>query len=119
MRAFYQDVYHAVVLLSVAVAVAACATLGLPEAKTFNERIAVEISSVTAVRDTALTLLKAKKITPDDAQNVQDQANTVRAGLDITRTLGGTNPAAAELRLDAARATIKGLTLYLESRKGG
>jgi hypothetical protein len=111
-----KKIYHSATLLFAATLVG-CAALGLPKAETFNQRLAVSISTVAEARNTALVLLKAKKISPDDAQNVQDQANGVRAGLEIARSLARTNPAAAELRLDAARAAIAGLQAYLASRE--
>lgn len=95
----------------------ACAQLGLPTPQTFEERLTVGISSVTAARQTALTLLQANKISADDAQNVQDQADNVRQALDIARSLKAANLSAAEDKLSAAISALNVLNTYLARRQ--
>lgn len=95
----------------------ACAQLGLPTATTFNEKLAAGYSSVTAVRSSATTLLVAKKISSDDAQNIQTQADTARAGLDVARTISKTDQTAANARLTAIRTVLTALSTYLASRQ--
>lgn len=94
---------------------ASCASLPTPD--TFNERLAVAISAVTAVRTTTTALLQAKKITPDDAQNVQDGANTARAGIEVARTMAKVNVAAADNRLTAVSTALTALNAYLATRQ--
>ena len=93
-----------------------CAQLGVPTADTFNQKLAVAIGSVTAVRETATTLLKAQKISADDAQNIQDGANLGRTGIEVARTLSKVNMAAAEGKLTAVTTSLAALQTYLASR---
>lgn len=97
--------------------VCACANLGVSTPDTLNEKIAVAISAVTAVRSTATALVQAKKITADDAQNVQDGADNARKGIEVARTLGRINMAAADSKLSAVTASIRALNDYLAARK--
>jgi outer membrane protein TolC len=95
----------------------ACAALGLPTAQTFNEKLAVGYGTVTAVRNSATTLVMAGKITPDDAQNVQTQADTARAALDVARTAyraGDTT--GATTKLDTTATVLRALQAYLASK---
>lgn len=96
----------------------ACAQLGIPTATTFNERLAVAYSSVTQVRQSAATMLKAKQITADDGQSVLTATDAARAGLDVARTLATTDLKAADNRLTAARAALTALSTYLSTRGG-
>ena len=104
--------YLLVLLLTLA---AACAQLGLPTPQTFSERLAVGYVAVTAIRDSATKLLVAKKISADDAQNVQNQADNARAGLDIARKLADVD--AANAKLASVQAALVGLQSYLAARK--
>ena len=105
--------YAAILVLTL---LAACAgNLPLPE--TFNARLAVAVSSVTAVRTTTTTLLQAKKIDAADAQNVQETANVARTGLDVARGLAKVNLQSAEGKLSAVNVTIKSLQDYLITKE--
>lgn len=83
----------------------------------FNSKLAVAISTVTAVRQTATTLVTAKKISPDDGQNVQTTADTARAGIEVARTLAKVNLVAADSKLTAVATTLEALQNYLNARK--
>lgn len=102
--------------LSALILVSGCAQLGVPPAQTFNENLVVGVASVTAVRTTATTLLQAGKISPDDAQNVQDQANNARSGLDLARAIARTNPQGAADKLSAVSAVLQTLQGYLATK---
>lgn len=95
----------------------ACAFLGVPTAKSFNERLAVGYSTVTTVRQTATTLVQDDVISPNDAANVQQQADNARAGLDIASTLKGVDLEAADARLLASLQILHALEDYLRSRQ--
>ena len=95
----------------------ACAYLGQPTPETFNERAAAAYASVTAVRQTALTLLQTGNITPADAQNVQEGADNAREGIDVARSIAVTNPGQAENRLTAAVVALNALNAYLASQQ--
>jgi hypothetical protein len=96
--------------------IAACQSLGLQSPKTFNEKAAVAISSVTAVRQSAITLLTANKITAADAQNIQDQANNARAGIEVAVAINETDPAAAENRISAVLVGLNAISAYLTAK---
>jgi hypothetical protein len=95
----------------------ACAQLGVPTPQNTEERIVVTISAVTAARETATTLLTAKKISADDAQNVQQQADNLRAGAQIARSMLATDPAAADAKLQQTRAALLALQAYLSAKR--
>lgn len=103
-------------LFFIAAMLSACAQIGLPTAETFNERLAVGYATVTTVRQSATTLLVAKKITAADGQNVLDQTDNARAGLDVARTLSKIDLKAADAKLTAIRTILTGLQTYLASR---
>lgn len=95
------------------VILAACASLGMPTPKTFNERLAAGYVSVTGVRTSALTLLNGGVIRSDDAQNVQKQADVAREGLDVARTLPSLE---AESKLSATLLVLQAAQSYLCSK---
>lgn len=96
------------------IVLAACQTL-IP--KTFNERLATGYVTVTTVRQTTTSLLVARKISADDAQNVQNQANLAREGLDLAQKLNETIPMAAEDKLSATLVILQSLESYLAAKK--
>lgn len=95
---------------------AACAAIGAPEPQTFNQKVAVGIASVTTVRQSATVLLNAGKISVDDAKNVQAQADTAMAGITIARSVGHTDQAAGQTKLNAALTILQALDAYLKSK---
>lgn len=105
-----------IALTSVAVFVGGCSSLGLPTAKTFNERLAVGYGTVTAVRNTAATMLVAREITPQDARQVQQHADMARSGLNVAADLQLTDVPAAEQRLSTSLQILKGLQDYLATK---
>lgn len=95
----------------------ACAALGFPTAETFNQKLAVGYGTVTAIRNSAATLVAAGKITPDDAQNVQTQADTARSALDLARTAyKAGDTAGAATKLDTTATVLRALQAYLASK---
>lgn len=96
---------------------AGCQLLGVPTPETFSERLAVGYSTTTTVRQTTLTMLQARKLTPDDAENIQQQADNARAGLDIARTMRGVDLQAADARLTATLTGLTALEAYLRARE--
>lgn len=99
-----------------ALGLVACQQLGVPSPETFNQKLAVAYTSVTAVRTTATQLLAARKISPDDAENVNASADVARAGLDVARRTS--DPAAANAKLTAAVAALTALQTYLATKGG-
>lgn len=94
-----------------------CAALGLPSPQSFNERLAVGYASVTSARETATSLLNAGKISVGDAENVLEQTDNARAGLDIAREVHATAPDAANAKLTAVLTALKALEAYLGSQR--
>jgi hypothetical protein len=92
---------------------AACASIGAPTPQTFNERLAAGYTTVTGVRQAATVLLTSQRITAADAQNVQNQADTARAGLDVAKSMSGTNLPAADTKLTATLTVLQALQAYL------
>lgn len=110
-----------------------CASLGLPVAQSFNERLASGYTTVTAVREATSAWVdgqvRAAQAEPDqakrdallkavkaDAQNIQAQADQAREGLDIARSLSDLNFEAAEERLVSTLRILEALQTYLEGR---
>jgi hypothetical protein len=109
----------ALLLMCSAALIAGCQQLGLAQPQTLNEKIAVTVASVTAVRQSTATLLQAGKISPADAQNVQTQADNVVAAAQIARTIAPTDPSAADAKLQSAIQILTALQTYLASKQGG
>lgn len=104
--------------MALAIALVACAGLGIPDTDTFNKKAAVAITSVEAVRQTAFVMLTAGKISSMDAQNVQNQADNARAGIEIARQMSASTPdlPAANARLTVAITTLTALQQYLDTK---
>jgi hypothetical protein len=111
MKARYAPFYGLLFVL-----LTACATIGVEAPKTFNEKLGAGYATVTAVRDTTGTLLTANKLSADDAQNVQAQADNARTGLDLARQIHATNPSGGDAKLDAVVTGLTALQAYLNSR---
>lgn len=97
--------------------ISGCATVSAPAPQTLSQRLAVTITAVTAVRQTTLALLQAKKITPEDAENIQTQADTVMTGAKVVQTLAAFDPPAAEAKLVSTRSVLVALQSYLAIRE--
>lgn len=104
-------------LLSTLAVLSACSALGVPTPQTTEERIVVTMSTVTGVREASLALLTAKKITAADAQNIQQQADNVRAGTVIAQAMLATDPTAADAKLQQTRAMLIALQAYLATKE--
>jgi hypothetical protein len=112
----YLDPFGRLLLAAVIVFLSACASMGVPSPQNFGEQLAVGISTVTEVRNSAGTLLVAKKISADDAQNVQTQADNARAALDVARSMRATDPGGAQTKLTTTITILQGLKAYLATR---
>lgn len=108
---------QAVFLAFVCAVLVACA--GMPSSPdTFNKKLAVAVASVTTVRETAETLLRANKITVGDAKNIQAQADVAREGLNVARSMSGTDLASASGRLEAVSVALQAAQTYLLTKQG-
>jgi hypothetical protein len=95
---------------------AACNQLGLPTAQTFEERLTAGYASVEAINKGAKSLLDAKKISSNDAENILDQTRNARVGLDIVRAMAKTDPSSADAKLNAVRAGLTAAQAYLTAK---
>lgn len=93
--------------------VSACASIGLSTTPSFNEGMAIGLTTVTTVRTTATTLLNAKKLSADDGDNVLKTTDAARTGLDVARRLSATDLKSAQGKLDAVRAVLTAQQAYL------
>lgn len=94
-----------------------CAAFGVPTAETLPSRVAVGIIAVTEVRNQTLFLARAGKLSKEDAENLQKQADNVRAGLEVARTLFITDPAGADAKLQQTRMVLVALQQYLLAKE--
>jgi hypothetical protein len=99
--------------------VVGCAQMGVASPNTFNEKLAVAVAANTEVRSTAAVLLQAGKISAEDAKNVLAQTDVARQGLDVARSMAGTDLSTATSRLEATTAALKALQTYLTLKQGG
>jgi hypothetical protein len=97
-------------------ALTGCAALGVEKPQNFEERLAGGYATVSAIRASGQQLALAGKIGKADAQDIQAQADTARAALDITAQIHDTDPTAAENRLNATIIALTALQAYLASK---
>lgn len=98
--------------------VVGCAALGSATPDTFNQKLAVSVATVSEVRNTAATLLTAKKISVADAVNVQAAADVAREGLTVARSMSSTDLNQASTRLELVNASLRTLQAYLLTKQG-
>lgn len=96
----------------------ACAQLGLVAPQTLDQRIVAGYITVKGVLDTSLVLLKAKKISPEDAKGIIAQADLAKESLDLARELMLIDTSASENKAVMALNIITALEAYLEKKKG-
>ena len=97
--------------------VTACAPIGVSTPQSFDERLAAGVATVSAVRTTTTALLREERISADDAQRVQAQADNAREGLEEARKLHASDPDGGSARLASARSDLQALQMYLNSRR--
>jgi hypothetical protein len=99
-----------------AIALASCAAFDV-KPQTFNEGVAACLSSATSARTLSFALLSADKISANDAENANKQADVLREGCDVADALKGSDIKSAQGKLDATRTALGALRGYLESRQ--
>jgi len=93
--------------------IAGCAALGTPTPQTTNEKLAAGYVTVTTVRHMTMAAVETRRISPDDAQNVNKQCDNVREGLDLVRSLKGVD---AEDKLTSTLIVLTELQKYVNSK---
>jgi hypothetical protein len=96
----------------------AFALIGCATPQTFNQRLLVGYETVAETRTQTATLLNGRLISSADAENVQQQANLAREGLDIAKGMRSTQPQAAEQKLSSMQTVISALKAYLMLKEG-
>lgn len=113
--------------------VAGCSVLGLQTKGGFNDRLAGGYSTVTAMYEVISARIDSKvrvaEMEPDetrraelakaikaDAQNLKDQVDEAKEGLDVVQTLRGVDFEVAEERLASTLKILEALQQYLEGR---
>lgn len=104
-------------LLAIAL-IAGCAAIGLAPADTFNKKIALAYLGDTGVLQSDHTLFAAGKITKEDEANIEKQADTIKEGLDIARSIHSTDATAGDSKLTATIAALSALQNYLQQKQG-
>jgi hypothetical protein len=112
-----REIFAAIGLAGVLVyLITGCSTLGVPSADTFNKKWLAAQTADTAVLQMDLTLLQAEKISKEDAANVEAQADNVKSGLDIARTLYATDQTAGSTKLDSVVIALQAIQNYLAAK---
>lgn len=104
------------VALAITIFPMACSTLGIPSADTFNKKWLAAQQADTTVIQTDLALVQAGTISKADGTNIEAQADNIKNGLDIARTLYATDQTAGSTKLDSVVLTLQALQTYLNSR---
>lgn len=104
-------------ILPLLLIVAACSSLGLAPASTFDERLAYAVSQNAAVRNAAAVSLERNELALEDAQRVLKITDEVRTALDAARLAAGAGDVStAEGRLQLATSILVNIQTYLRSR---
>jgi len=103
-------------------AVALIAFLTACASTDFNQNLAAGYSANAGIRQSATTLLNTKQMSSDDGQNVLEQTDSARKGLDLARSFCNVDPkthlcrgdlTTATNKLTAARAVLQAVQAYL------
>lgn len=95
----------------------ACEVLGVQTPKTFNERALAATATVNTASQSVLTLLQARKITPDESDRYTDRAEDAQEAIDLARGIYASNPLDAENSLELTITLLQILTAELEQRQ--
>lgn len=87
-------------------------------AKTFNEKYATGVAAATAALTTTDQLLKAGKLTPRDASNIERQVDNVKEALDLAKQINATDQTTGGNKLASALTALQGISTYLAQQQG-
>ncbi len=97
---------------------AACSSLGIAPASSFEQRLAYAVSQNAAVRQTAAVSLERNELSLEDAQRVLKITDEIRTMLDAARLASGSGDiTTAEGRLQLATSVLVNLQTYLRNRE--
>lgn len=103
--------------LILAFLLAACQTLNIAPADTFNKKVVVANGLVESAAVTVTTLYDAGKISKEDGAKIIKQGQDARAAIELAREIYLNNPADANDRLTAIIAGLRVLQTTLEAKK--
>lgn len=96
---------------------AACGSLGLEEAKTFEDRLAYAYGTNTAVREASTSVLNAGTISSDDMIYIKGVNDRLRLGLDAARDAARIGDMdTAEARLLMITQSLVALQNYMRAK---
>lgn len=104
-------------ILPLLILLAACQSLGIPPADTFNKKAAAAVVSVNTASQLTLTLLQARKISPDESDRYTDRVEQLQNGINVARSLRSTDPAGADDKIGLTINALQVLIAELETRK--
>lgn len=111
MRKFYVSI--------LVIFIVACAAIGSVQPQDFADKLTSGYAMTSAMRDSAVNLLNAQKISSAEFQEINAQLGTVRASLDVVRVQSVLEPAQANTKLDTIRLGLSALQSYLLTRDQG
>lgn len=95
----------------------ACAQLGLSTPQTFDQKIYAAADTVKQIQVSATTLVRAGKISADDATTVLTATDAATAGIQVARGYAVTNAAQADTKLKAVLAALTLTQTYLAAQQ--
>lgn len=96
------------------VMIAACASLGVVQPQSFDQKVAYSNGVLTGVVNATATSLDAHQISSEDAKGVRNLAKEAAGFLDAARAAGNTPEGNSQLAL--ATAVLTQLQTYLNDR---
>ena len=112
-----QSIHVRMALIVVLGALALAMLTSCAHVDSFRDRLAVGYGVANTIADGTMAALQARKLTPDDAENVIQQADNLKRGLDVARKLEGVDLKSAEAKLAATRTALKELKAYLDEKE--
>ena len=94
-----------------------CASLGIPDADTFNKKAMVAHGTVAAIAKSATSLRAAGKLSDADRDNIVATLKNAEMGIDMATMVGKTDPAAGVTKLDTSIAVLTALQAYLLTKE--
>lgn len=96
----------------------ACASLGVPNADTFNKKVLSAYATVDVVAESAAILWAAGKMSAQDRAHIVDTNRQVLAGLELAKLTAQTDLGAAQTKLESTLLILTALESYLQTKQG-
>lgn len=105
-------------LMLLVFALAACASLGVPTADTFNKKVVAAYAMIQTVAETAMAANSAGKLSDQDESNILTGLNASMTALKTAGQMHSTDPAGAETKLTATLQILQAINAYLIAHQG-